>query len=583
MAFLPWQFDRRRALACATLAALAGLVYLNALHNLFVYDDHRMVVENLAIQHLFDLRAIVFHDASRPMVNFSYAIDRAIWGPAPFGFHLTNVLLHMLNVVLLFIIGGQLVQDLQRRDASDATVAGRFQLIVPFTAAALFAVHPMMTEAVGYVSGRSEVLCGALMLSAFLCARQWMLRRGASWRFLSAGLWVAALATKEIAVAFPLLLLYYDRIILRADKADTRRNLRQLHGPLIAATLLFGAIRLGIFVFVEYPGGSAVHWQYLLVECDVIRRYVGLMFVPEGQSIFHAISAVTISDVRAVMGVGTVVLIGAAAWALRRSSPLASLGLFWFLLILIPSAALVVLDRGEPMAEHRVYVASCGFFLALGAAAGWMYARLPLESRRVQFACRALAVMVLISLGGRTILRNVIWGNPVALWTEARDKAPDHWLPHLLLGEALHTSDRHNEATIEYAQAIALRPEESSAYQKLGVCFIEMGHFDDAAATYQSLRRRDPQSTIASIGLGAVAMITGEVDRARDYFRETIDHDGRNVIARQSLAMLAEREPASPRDALRLCQEIREIAPDTPGNDDCIRRNQSRVADPPLK
>ena len=573
-------FNRRHIVACAAVAGLAALVYLNALHNLFVYDDHRTVVENLTLQHLFDIRAISLHDISRPMVNISYAIDEAIWGPAPFGFHVTNVLLHVLNVFLLFSVCGRLVQDRMRRTASEGIVVGHVPMTVPLTAAALFAVHPMMTEAVGYASGRSEVLSATFLLSAFLCGRRWMLRGGTRWWILTGGLWVAALATKEIAVALPPLLLCYDWLFLRGGEVDRRRNLRQLHGPLFAAALLIGTIRLAILMLVEYPGAIAVHWQYVLMECDVIRQYVALMFVPEGQAIFHAVSPVSISDPRAFTGVGTVALIVAAAWALRRTRPLASFGLIWFLLLLVPSSLLVVFDRGEPMAEHRVYVASCGFFLTAGAALAWLSDRFTLESRSVRFLLRAIAVMVLVSLSGRTILRNVIWGNPVALWTEARDKAPDHWLPHLLLGEAMQAADLPDEAVVEYTQAVKLRPQETIGYQKLGACYIEMGRLDDAAATYRSLRARDPQSTVASLGMGAVALVAGQPDRARSYFLETIARDPRNVIARQSLVLLAESEPGSTADALRLCQEIREIAPETPGNEDCIRRNQSRLATP---
>jgi len=96
------------ALACAAAAvAAAVVVYLNALHNPFVYDDHHTVVENASIAHLGDLRAIVLHDVTRPLVNLSYAIDRRAWGTTPFGFHLTNVGLHALNVLLLFALAWQ--------------------------------------------------------------------------------------------------------------------------------------------------------------------------------------------------------------------------------------------------------------------------------------------------------------------------------------------------------------------------------------------------------------------------------------------------------------------------------------------
>src|SRR5947199_10574589 len=95
---------RRSALACAATSLLGGLVYLNALHNPFIYDDFHMVVDNPSLPHPFDLRGLVLYRATRPLVNVSYAIDRAVWGPAPFGFHVTSVVLHVVNVVILLVL-----------------------------------------------------------------------------------------------------------------------------------------------------------------------------------------------------------------------------------------------------------------------------------------------------------------------------------------------------------------------------------------------------------------------------------------------------------------------------------------------
>src|SRR5207249_190081 len=125
--------------------------------------------------------------------------------PGPFGFHLTNVLLHMANVVLLFVLAHRLAEDRLRRKSTTAPNPD----VVALTAAVLFAVHPMMTEAVGYISGRSEVLCGTFFLVAFLYARGWMLGGPKSWWLLTVALWVAAVASKEIGVVLPFVLLAY--------------------------------------------------------------------------------------------------------------------------------------------------------------------------------------------------------------------------------------------------------------------------------------------------------------------------------------------------------------------------------------
>src|SRR4029077_9572125 len=143
------RLDSRALAAAVGAAVLGGLVYVNALHNPFVYDDYHTVAANASIQRLTDLRAIELHDVTRPLVNFSYAIDRALWGPRPFGFHVTNVLLHMLNVMLLFLLARRLEADRRSRSVSDTAERGA---VVAFAVAALFAVHPMMTEAVGYIS-----------------------------------------------------------------------------------------------------------------------------------------------------------------------------------------------------------------------------------------------------------------------------------------------------------------------------------------------------------------------------------------------------------------------------------------------
>src|SRR5262245_42491315 len=99
------RLDLGALVAGGAAAAMAISVYLTALHNPFVYDDYHTVIENASIRNgVTNLRAIFWHDVTRPLVNLSYAVDRTLWGPAPFGFHLTSVLLHALNVVLLFCL-----------------------------------------------------------------------------------------------------------------------------------------------------------------------------------------------------------------------------------------------------------------------------------------------------------------------------------------------------------------------------------------------------------------------------------------------------------------------------------------------
>jgi tetratricopeptide (TPR) repeat protein len=250
---------------------------------------------------------------------------------------------------------------------------------------------------------------------------------------------------------------------------------------------------------------------------------------------------------------------------------------FWFLLLLVPSSVLVLFDRGEPMAEHRVYLASMGFFLIGGVAidrlTGWLGSKA--TSRLV---LGAIAAAYVVAFGGRTYLRNEIWREPMGVWLEAVVQAPNSWFPALLLGEELHRAGQHEQAVGLYRRAIELRPAEPGPHGKLGLCLAELKDLDGAEAEFGRQKQLDAQSTEATNGLATVSLLRGDLARARTQYLETLKIDAVNIAARRGLAGIEEAPGGDPAQALRWCEDIRRIAPETPGNDDCIRRNQARLA-----
>jgi Flp pilus assembly protein TadD len=568
----------RDLLACAAAACLALLVYLNAFHIPFVYDDYRTIVVNSSIEHLSSLRAIVAHDIARPMVNLSYAIDHQIWGEAPFGFHLTSLLLHVINVVLLFQVAWQFTVDLQHTRGSE-TVGAISPLVVAFTAAALFAVHPLMSEAVAYVSGRSELLCATFFLSAALCTRRWMLHDGTKWWVLTVVFWLAALLSKEIAAMYPLVMMAYGRLVLGGVSSDKRNRFWRLHLPLLGAAALVAVARVTLFGVVEHPGGLDVKWRLFLTEITVIARYVGMLVVPSGQAIFHGVRIVPgITDTSVLIAIGTIALLVVVAIELRRTLPLMSAGILWFLLLVVPSSAIAIVNQGELMAEHRIYLASAGLFLAAGTGLSWLFSRLAGASAILRWAVGAVVAIEIISLGGATLARNAVWSDPVTLWREAVSQSPNNWIPQASLGQALHEAGRHPEAIQAYQAAVRLNQKDAYTYFKLGLCYAELGRFREAALTFDRLRQVDPSSTLVPTGLGIVAMMTGNVDLARRDFQAAILQNPREIMARQWQAVLEEVVAKNPAEALRLCEEIHRISPGTLGDDDCIARNRAQLA-----
>jgi protein O-mannosyl-transferase len=562
----------------AGLAAVySGLVYANALKNPYAYDDMRTVQNNPSIESIYAVKRIILRESMRPLVNMTYAIDRAVWPWELIGHHLTSILLHVLNVLLLFRFAWVAAEDMRRRGSGGPTERVS-PAIIAFVSAALFGLHPMMTEAVGYISGRSEVLYGTFFLLALLAARRWMIGDGRRWALFAVVLWVAALLSKEVAVFWPLVAALYDRYVLVSPIESWRKRFRWMYLPLLLITAAAGAARIGILILVENPGEAHVTWSYVPVEIVVAFRYFLLILVPTGQSIFHEVSAVkTIFDVRFLLAGTWLTLWLVIAWRTRHTNALVSLGMFWFVLLLVPSAVLVLLDLGEPMAEHRVYMSAAGLFLATGAAVGWAWAFFETRSTRARLLLRFLLAAWLTVLGGMTVLRNAVWSNPIVLWLNAVEQAPDVWVPHLMLGDALQSSGAQEQALAEYRMAVRLRPSEPAPYMKLGLCLAEMRRLEEADATFQKLEQVAPGSAVARNGRGAIAMIGGRYDDARAFYESALSAHPKDVAARQSLALLAENVDHDPAAALKLCEEVQQIAPETPGNDDCIRRNQDAV------
>jgi Flp pilus assembly protein TadD len=537
--------------ACA--AGLAVLVYVNALENPFVYDDFHLIVENTSILNPTDLQSVIVRDITRPIVALSYALDARVWGQNPLGYHLTNLLLHATNVLLVFWVARVAAEDRSRQNGPRAWPTGSSSL-VGFATAALLAVHPMMTQAVGYISGRSEVAYSMFFLLAFLAGRRWMLGGGARWWTACVGFWIVALLTKESAAMLPVVLVAYDWLVLDAPRAERRRRFLRLALPMLAVTLAAGVGRVGVLLFVEYPGQSAPDWRFALVAVDAFWRYLAMLFSPRHQSIFHAVPAIdSVLSPRAIGGLVGLAGFVVAAWRLRPVHSLIALGLMWFACLLVPSSALLVLGRGEAMAEHRVYLSAVGMFLAWGCAFASLWAR---STQRTLVGIGA-AIFV-AALGFQTVVRNAIWRDPVRLSREAVSLAPGHWMPRVLAADALRQSGRCADAVPEYRAAIVFRAVEEYPYTMLARCLIQERRFGEAEQALRLLRVVNPASQEASMGLGIFALLSGRTEEARGHFQEVLARDGTRAQARLLLAFLDGSLPDA--DRSRVCDALRTVA-----------------------
>jgi tetratricopeptide (TPR) repeat protein len=554
-----------------TLAAAVALaVYLNSLLIPFVYDDHDTVVANPSIVDLSNIRFVLTHSPFRPVVNASYAIDHSIWGHTPVGFHLTNMLLHAGVVLLLFLFLRRACSDARVR-AGDATRQRPMDDWIAYGGALVFAVHPLMTEAVAYISGRSELLCGLLFLSTLLLARSAMERGGALW-LAACVTALLALLSKEVAVVLPAVLLAYDWLLFPGASAGRRRRFWFVFAPSLVLLALAALYRLSVAagpLSVDAPLLNA--WT----QAIVIWRYLALFFVPIGQSIMHAVHTVTSpGDGLALLALSGLAGLLVIAVAVRRAVPLTSFGILWFLVVIAPSSSVVALREG--MAEHRAYLASAGVIMALAGVAS-PTRRLWTQERPSVFAVTTATVVCMV-LGGLTVARNAMWIDPARLWRQATRHAPGMWEPYYALGDTLRASGDCAGAVSAYETVVHMRPQHRDAYTNLGICLAQTNRYREADAAFQRALEIDPRFTRGYTNLGALAILSGQPERARDMYLRALEIEPRNVLALMQLAGLYENVFKDFHAAARMCGEARAVAPTTPNVAECVDRNQRLAA-----
>ena len=496
----PVSFWRRRTAAALLLGALAFATYLNALGNPFIYDDFYTITGNPSIAAEADPRWTVIYMPFRPVVNISYALDRRLWGYQPFGYHLTSLALHAANAVLLFVFLLGALRD--SRPAGDTDHRRRVrESWAAFTGAALFAVHPIQSETAGYISSRSELLCGLFLLSSLLFARAALPPTGAAAALRSlgsralagvaaVGCAMLALLSKEVAASLPVLVLGYDWLVGRSSSAATRRR------ALIVVVPLGLVIGLAVLYRVRSLAGTdatvaAAPVLNLLTQSIVIWRYLGLMVWPSGQAIMHGAHTVTtLGDPLGLVAAAGLLAVAGVAFARRGRMPLLAMGTLWWFACIAPSSSFIALQ--ETMAEHRVYVASAGIALVVAALASRVLERhgvtgpVPIWFKVGMPTLLAVCVML-------TLERNRVWHNPVEVWREAIAASPGLWEPRYALADALREAGDCAPALREYQAVLAERPRHREALTNYGICLGQLGRLPEAGDGVPAGARRGPE------------------------------------------------------------------------------------------
>ncbi len=548
-------------LAGVVLVGAVWLIYARTLgYDFLDYDEQHQIVVNPLVRGLAPGNlARIFTSRSEtsyyPFRLLSFALDHAFWGMDPTGFHLTNVVLHSANVVLVLWLALRLIAGRRpilgpaggascepaasaarnevpgrspRRPSSipanpgGANSGSRLEdvwlTIAAATAAGLFALHPVVVEPVAWVGGREELLMvlGALgCLHFYVSARRLQLGPGGTTGRI-VGLHAAAVAacafacgSNAVGAVVPLMATAYDAVTLPGGK---RRRLLDAAGLWLvgAATVVLKltepvspgaqATRLALplagrplLVLNLYP----LNLRTLLWPQDLTIRYPWRL--PEG-----VLSPWALIGMAAV--VGTVV----ALYLLRRRRVMV-LGLVWFLLALAPSSQIV--PHHVNRADRFLYLPVVGVAVLVAGAV----ARLNRTSWRAAFV--AAAVPVLGLLGVLSWRQVPVWKDSVTLFGRAVRLNPRSALGHRNLGFALAERGKLREAIHHYRQALALKPRYFEAYNNMGTVLFQLGLVEEAIDHYRKALDIDPRHVGALSNLGTAYAKLGRYEEAVAAYR----------------------------------------------------------------
>lgn len=491
------------------LALISLLVFINVTGNKFVWDDEFFIQRNYSLHQPFLLLASLFRHiplANRPVMALSLSLEFQVWGLDPAGFHLTNVLLHVLNVLLVYTF--------VRR-------VGAARRFAPL-AALFFALHPVHSEVVASLLGRSDLLIAAFSLLALLAYRRSLLETSEVWRLLAYLLallfYGAACLTKENGIVLPLLLVISENW-LWSGEVKPRRPLAQGLAlvPFLVLALLFLWFRHLTMPVVSQQvwGGGA--WQTGLLMLMVVWKYFVLMVFPVFLSPYYILSWPEGWDYLQVFG-GLVVLFGglAALVACRRRAPWLAWAIAWVGCSLLPFSNVIPIP-GAMMAERWLYLPSLAFCVLVAWGAHRLLAR---SASGVRRAVLVLGLGILTLSVVRIVSWNRVWRNEGSLSEVMLGQHPESFLAHNNRGNYLYSVDRILEAREEYAQAFRLNPLSAEAHLNLGNVFCAQGDWLRGIVEYRRATALDSSLVSAWFALGFAHNVQGDLDSAwADYQR----------------------------------------------------------------
>jgi len=506
---------KNKRLFCSSVVLIIALnliVYANTLKVPFQFDDVRYIEKNNDILYPLDINGFAETYFSRGIVRWSYAVNYLIGKLNTIGYHIVNLSLHIIISVLFFII----LRNLNPNSKWN----------LPLLAALLFSLHPVQIESVTYLMSRSGLLATFFYLLGFYffinSTQNFPVHTTKTVFFSIATLicFFLGLGSKLTIVTLPIMLIIYLFVINinKISILSIARQYKWLLVGVIAAFTLF-LIRKAFFTGHGLFGSGDTgieqygRWNYFMTEVKAFYSYyLKLLLLPVNFNInpdfpFSPSLWQTICLLMLTL-FGLFYLV-----KYSKKLPLLIFSILWMLVTLSPTSSIIPLN--DLVAEHRIYLPSLGFFIAISLAI--------VEPKRLPEMLKIVSVFtMLIVFSILTVQRNSVWNNTISLWEDAVKKSPHHVKSYLNVGRAYYYERMLEKAVTAYEKANNINTFYFESHYNLGTIYYEWKNLDKAAKEFSIALRLNKNLPEAYINLGNIYMDKKEHDTAIDMFKAAI-------------------------------------------------------------
>jgi tetratricopeptide (TPR) repeat protein len=511
-------FVRSNALIAAVLAAGTLGVYARVSNNEFVnWDDGVYVTENAQVQSGLRLESVAWAWRStvtgnwHPLTWMSLELDWQLFAGKPWGFHLTNLLLHTANVLLLFHV---LVRMTQARWQS-ALVA------------ALFAIHPLHVESVAWAAERKDVLSTLLGLLTILAYLRYVERSTVGRYVWIVVIYALGLTAKPMFVTLPFILLLLDYWPLRhLNKSLARLIWEKVPLFLVSAASCVSAVyaqhSIGSVVFLErLPFGTRLANALITYV-----TYLGHMVWPLGLAVHYPHQHPSLLSVSVVVSGVFLAAVSGLVFRLRGRFPYLLVGWCWYLGTLVPVIGLVQVG-GQAMADRYTYIPLIGIFMAIA----WGLGDLAAGFRFGSIVWTSAAVVTLVGCAILTVVQIGHWRDPQNLWSHTLALTENNEVADYNFGLLLAHQNRLREALGFFEEAVRIEPNFGLAQNNLGLVLNSMGYPKEAIPHFVAAIKINPDNADAHNNLGTALSRLGRTGEALAAFRAALQINCRHSMA----------------------------------------------------